>query len=67
MRHRKIRVTSFAFNLVQVSELDDKGNDIRTSYEVIEPDGSVAGLFGSFKEAESFFKLLCHLNQDKTV
>ena len=63
MRHRKIRANSFDCNLVQISELDGNGNDIRTSYEVTESDGSVAGLFGSLKEAESFFKLLCHINQ----
>jgi len=64
MRNRKTHTSESGFSLVQVSELDENGNDIRTSYEVVEPDGNVAGLFGSLKEAEGFYKLLCHLDQD---
>lgn len=67
MRNREARASSSGFNLVQVSELDADGNELRTSYEVVEPDGNVAALFGSLKEAEVFYNLLCHLNQDKVV
>ncbi len=65
MRNRKTHESQSGFSLVQVSELDENGNDIRTSYEVVEPDASVAGLFGSLKEAERFYKLLCHLDQNQ--
>lgn len=64
MRNRKTHASQSGFSLVQVSESDENDNDIRTSYEVVEPDGNVAGLFGSLKEAESFYRLLCHLDQD---
>ncbi len=63
MRNRKIRASSSGFNVIQVSELDDEGNPKRTTYEVTEPDGSVAGLFGSLKEADDFFKMLCRLSR----
>jgi len=64
MRNRKTHASQSGFSLVQISELDENGNDIRTSYEVVEPDGNVAGLFGSLTEAKGFYKLLCHLEQD---
>jgi hypothetical protein len=67
MRNRKTQASQSGFTLVQVSELDENGDEIRTSYEVVEPDGNVAGLFGSLREAEGFYKLLCHLDQDKAV
>jgi len=66
MRNRKTHASQAGFSLVQVSELDEKGNDIRTSYEVVEPDGNVAGLFGSLKEAKGFYKLICHLDENQT-
>jgi len=65
MRNRKTHASQSGFSLVKISKLDDNGNDIRTSYEVVEPDGNVAGLFGSLTEAQSFYKLLCRLNQDQ--
>jgi len=61
MRNRKTQASQSGFSLIQLSELDENGNDIRTSYEVVEPDGNVAGLFGSLKEADRFYQLLCHL------
>ncbi len=65
MRNRKTHASQSGFSLVCVSELDNSGNDIRPSYEVVEPDGNVAGLFGSLQEAEGFYKLLCHLDHDQ--
>jgi len=64
MRNRKTKASQSGFSLVQISELDENGNDRRTSYEVVEPDGNVAGLFGSLTEAQGFYKLICHLDQD---
>ena len=62
MRNRKVRASSSGFNVIQVSELDLEGKPKRTTYEVTEPDGSVAGLFGSLKEADDFFMMLCRLS-----
>ncbi|MCP4325224.1 MAG: hypothetical protein GY787_25940 [Alteromonadales bacterium] len=62
MRNRKTLTSQSGFSLVQLSELDKNGNEIRTSYEVVEPEGNVAGLFGSLEEAKRFYKLLCHLD-----
>ncbi len=63
MRNRKVRASSSGFNVIQVSELDEEGRPKRTTYEVTEPDGSVAGLFGSLKEADDFFMMLCRLTR----
>ncbi len=67
MGNRKTQASQSGFSLVCVIELDNSGNDIRVSYEVVEPDGNVAGLFGSLKEAERFYKLLCHLDQEQAL
>jgi hypothetical protein len=66
MRNRKTHTSQSGISLVQVSESDEKGNDTRISYEVVEPDGNVAGLFGSLKEAEGFYALLCSLDAERT-
>ncbi len=62
MRNRKTLTSQSGFSLVQLSDLDKNGNEIRTSYEVVEPEGNIAGLFGSLAEAKRFYKLLCHLD-----
>jgi hypothetical protein len=50
------------FILIQRNEFDTQGKDLRSAYQVIEPDGNVAGLFGSLNEAEAFLNMLSQLN-----
>jgi hypothetical protein len=50
------------FILIQRNEFDTQGKDLRSAYQVIEPDGNVAGLFGSLNEAEAFLNMLSQLS-----
>lgn len=50
------------YMLVQRNEFDTQGKDLRSAYQVIEPDGNVAGLFGSLTEAQAFLNMLNKLN-----
>ncbi|WCH21107.1 hypothetical protein [Aeromonas salmonicida] len=56
MQNRKTLGTKSGFSLVQVDELDENGNIVSASYEVVDPDGDVIGRFGSLKEAQDFLK-----------
>lgn len=56
MQNRKTLVSKSDFSLIQVDELDENGNIVSTSYEVVDPDGNVIGRFGSLKEAQDFLK-----------
>jgi hypothetical protein len=56
MQNRKTLGIKSGFSLVQVDELDENGNVLSTSYEVVDPDGKVIGRFGSLKEAQDVFK-----------
>lgn len=56
MQNRKTLGTKSGFSLVQVDELDENGNVVSTSYEVVDPDGKVIGRFGSLKEAQDCLK-----------
>lgn len=56
MQNRKTLASKSDFSLVQVDELDENGNVISTSYEVVDPDGNVISKFGSLKEAQEFLK-----------
>jgi len=62
MQKRKNIAKISGYNLIQVDVQGDNGRVIRTSYEVLEPTEESIGRFGSLKEAQSFIKLLCHLN-----
>ena len=56
MQNRKTLGKNSGFSLVQVDEVDENGNVLSTSYEVVDPDGNVVGRFGSLKEAQDFLK-----------
>lgn len=56
MQNRKTLVSNSSFSLVRVNEVDENGNVLSTSYEVVDPDGNVIGRFGSLKEAQDFLK-----------
>jgi hypothetical protein len=43
-----------SFNLVVVTEVDNKGKVSSTSYEVVDPDGNVIRCFGTLIEAQTF-------------
>jgi hypothetical protein len=54
MQNRKTLESKSGFSLVEVNELDENGNVVSTSFEVVDPDGNIIGLFGSLKEARDF-------------
>lgn len=56
MQNRKTLGSKSEFSLVQVDELDENGNVVSTSYEVVGSDGNVIERFGSLKEAQDFLK-----------
>jgi hypothetical protein len=56
MQSRKTLGSKSEFSLVQVDELDENGNVVSTSYEVVDSDGNLIGRFGSLKEAQDFLK-----------
>ncbi|MGF1764111.1 hypothetical protein [Aliivibrio kagoshimensis] len=56
MKDRKTLASNSGFSLIQVIEVDDNGNILSTSYEVVDPDGKTIGCFGSLKEAQDFLK-----------
>lgn len=50
------------FHLIKVDIVDQYTNDIRTSYEVLDPENGVVGRFAGLSEAQSYIKLLCRLD-----
>jgi hypothetical protein len=62
MENKKRISPTTDYMLVQRNEFDTQGKDLRSAYQVIEPDGNVAGLFGSLTEAQAFLNMLNKLN-----
>ena len=56
MQNRKTLGSKSGFSLVQVDELDENGNVVSISYEVVDPEGNVIGRFGTLKEAQDYLK-----------
>lgn len=53
MSNRKTLDSKDGFSLVEVTEFDENGNIVSTSYEVYGPDGLLES-FGSLTEAQSY-------------
>jgi hypothetical protein len=56
MENRIKLVSNFGFTLIQVNDVDENGNGLSTSYEVIDPYGNVLERFGILEEVKYFFK-----------
>lgn len=63
MQNRKKLVSQSEFHLIQVDILDEFKKDVRTSYEVLDPNEDVIGRFAGLGEAKSYIKLLSILEK----
>ena len=48
--------SKFGFILDQADKLDENGNVVSTSYDIIDSDGNIIEHFGTLREAQNYFK-----------
>lgn len=58
MENRKTLASKGGISLVEVTEVDENGNIIKTSYEACGPDGIPMKSFSNLKDAQSYLKSL---------
>jgi hypothetical protein len=58
MENRKTLVSKNGYSLDQVTHLDENGNVIKITFEVIDPSGAVVGTFDNIDEARELYKTL---------
>lgn len=58
MQSRETLISKNGYSLEQVTNLDERGNVISVTYEIIDPSGNVVETFDNLDDARELFKTL---------